>query len=232
MPRGSHMSRPASSSSASSSSGVMKSSQWCVPLGISPTPSAAPISSRRDCGCGWGSTAHQPAGASRRPMLRRRRLVGKCSITSMAVTRSKRRYPAHRPRPRYSGYRTRTFGMHRCSRGILGSGVDARDISPQPRQWFAQQAGAAPTSRADLPASGRRASMSPAQWRSMASRRNCSRTGLSRWSMAEEPFGSHQSLASLPNAPLRPRGSSRPRLCPPKYWPRPRGCIAHALASA
>jgi hypothetical protein len=27
---------------------------------------------------------------------------------------------------------------------------------------------------------------------------NPSRTGFSRWSMAEEPFGSHQSAASLP----------------------------------
>ena len=55
-----------------------------------------------------------------------------------------------------------------------------------------------PTSSARLPASGLTLSTSPPQCRSIASRRKPSRTGLSRWSIAEQPLGSHQSFASAP----------------------------------
>ena len=63
----------------------------------------------------------------------------------------------------------------------------------QPRQRLAQQPRAAADIERGLARQRLDAARSPPQCSSTASRIKPSRTGLSRWSMAEEPFGSHQS---------------------------------------
>jgi hypothetical protein len=55
-----------------------------------------------------------------------------------------------------------------------------------------------PTSSTDRPESGLTEDLSPPQCASIQSRTKRSRTGLSLWSMADEPAGSHQSAAIRP----------------------------------
>jgi hypothetical protein len=119
----------------------MKSSQWCVPLGISPADHQQP----RLRGAVGGRQHHQPA--RRQPAGKRCHEGGfvgdmfdhfHCGDQVEAADIQR----ADLARD-IADIETRAFGMHRCSRGVFGRGIDAGDIRPQPRQRFAQQSGTA-----------------------------------------------------------------------------------------
>ena len=127
-------------------------------------------------------------------------LSATCSSTSRQVTRSNCAEPERGQLAVAVVDRRGPSPRAWCRAASMFSAAASTPVTSAPSRASGSHSSPAPqpTSSARLPASGLRALESPPQCRSIASRRKPSRTGFSRCSIAELPFGSHQSLASAP----------------------------------